>query len=76
MQRNRADCMFIPMPNNTTSDAAQSQGALKLKQAAQYLGGLSIPTMHRLIARGLLKPNRSRGAPPGMKKQRVGRKSG
>jgi Helix-turn-helix domain len=33
-------------------------GALKLAEARQYLGGLSIPTMHRLIGRGLLKPNR------------------
>jgi hypothetical protein len=24
---------------------------------ASYLGGLSVPTMHRLISRGLLKPN-------------------
>jgi len=34
-------------------------GGLKLKSAAAYLGGLSVPTMHRLIARGLLRPNRS-----------------
>ena len=34
-------------------------GALKLKPAAQYLGGLSVPTMHRLIRRGLLRPNRA-----------------
>jgi hypothetical protein len=34
-------------------------GALKLQQARQYLGGLSIPTMHRLIKRGLIKPNRA-----------------
>jgi helix-turn-helix protein len=34
-------------------------GALKLNDARQYLGGLSVPTMHRLIRRGLLKPNRS-----------------
>ena len=33
-------------------------GALKLTQARHYLGGLSVPTMHRLIQRGLLKPNR------------------
>jgi hypothetical protein len=35
------------------------RGGLKLKPAADYLGGLSIPTMHRLIRRGLLTPNRS-----------------
>jgi hypothetical protein len=34
-------------------------GGLKLKPAAIYLGGLSVPTMHRLIKRGLLKPNRA-----------------
>jgi len=34
-------------------------GALKLEEARQYLGGLSIPTMHRLIKRGLLRPNRA-----------------
>ncbi|MBA2435367.1 MAG: helix-turn-helix domain-containing protein [Chthoniobacterales bacterium] len=33
-------------------------GALKLLPAARYLS-LSAPTMHRLIARGLLKPNRA-----------------
>jgi hypothetical protein len=37
----------------------EQSGALKLKSAAQYLGGLSVPTMHRLIQRGLLRPNRS-----------------
>ena len=37
----------------------QPVGALKLKPAAQYLGGLSVPTMHRLICRGLLRPNRT-----------------
>ena len=38
---------------------AEIVGGLKLKPAAAYLGGLSVPTMHRLIARGLLRPNRS-----------------
>ena len=36
-----------------------SRGALKLNEARQYIGGLSVPTMHRLVKRGLLKPNRS-----------------
>jgi len=39
--------------------STQSVGGLKLKPAAQYLGGLSVPTMHRLIQRGLLRPNRA-----------------
>ena len=34
-------------------------GALKLKDAAQYLGGLSTVTVRRLIKRGLLRPNRA-----------------
>ena len=36
----------------------QSVGALKLKAARQYLGGI-VPTMHRLMKRGLLRPNRA-----------------
>jgi excisionase family DNA binding protein len=42
----------------STAALTQTVGALKLKPAAQYLGGLSVPTMHRLIRRGLLRPNR------------------
>jgi len=41
------------------SEKTETQGALKLREARQYLGGLSVPTMHRLIKRGLLRPNRS-----------------
>lgn len=44
---------------NIATAPTQSVGALKLKPAAQYLGGLSVPTMHRLIHRGLLRPNRA-----------------
>jgi excisionase family DNA binding protein len=48
------------MPKIHTTLAEQAQrGALKLKPAANYLGGLSTPTMYRLIKRGLLKPNRA-----------------
>jgi len=32
-------------------------GALKLKDAAEYLGGVSPITIRRLIKRGLIKPN-------------------
>jgi helix-turn-helix protein len=45
--------------NNKSKSNAPTNGALKLKEARQYLGGLSIPTMHRLIKRGLLRLNRS-----------------
>lgn len=48
---------FISLSHMTKK--AESQGALKLKDARTYLGGLSVPTMHRLIKRGLLRPNRS-----------------
>jgi excisionase family DNA binding protein len=33
--------------------------ALKIKDAAQYLGGLSTSTVRRLIKRKLIKPNRA-----------------
>ena len=36
-----------------------ARGALKLKDAARYLGDVSQITVRRLIDRGLLKPNRS-----------------
>jgi len=45
--------------NPPAAGPTQSVGGLKLKPAAQYLGGLSVPTMHRLIQRGLLRPNRA-----------------
>jgi helix-turn-helix protein len=44
---------------NIATGPTQSVGALKLKEARQYLGGLSTPTIHRLIKRGLLRPNRA-----------------
>jgi excisionase family DNA binding protein len=34
-------------------------GALKIRDAAKYLGGVSHITVRRLIKRGLLKPNRA-----------------
>ena len=34
-------------------------GALKIKEAAEYLGGVSQITVRRLIDRGLIKPNRT-----------------
>jgi excisionase family DNA binding protein len=36
-----------------------TRGALKLKDAAKYLGGVSQITVRRLIERGQIKPNRS-----------------
>jgi hypothetical protein len=34
-------------------------GALKIKAAAEYLGGVSTITVRRLIKRELIKPNRA-----------------
>jgi hypothetical protein len=42
-----------------SGSATPLNGALKLRGARAYLGGLSVPTMHRLVKRGLLVPNRS-----------------
>jgi hypothetical protein len=44
---------------STAEPGKAPTGALKLQQARQYLGGLSVPTMHRLVKRGLLRPNRA-----------------
>jgi hypothetical protein len=41
--------------NNNTAPS----GALKLKDAASYIGGVSTTTLRRLIKRGLIKPNRA-----------------
>ncbi len=45
--------------HETLRTGEPTRRALKLKPAAEYLGGLSTSTMHRLVRRGLLKPNRS-----------------
>jgi excisionase family DNA binding protein len=47
---------YVERQMNTTQAPI---GALKLKDAAKYLGGVSTITVRRLIDRGLLKPNRS-----------------
>lgn len=59
MQRTTKRQQANGVEQNIATAPAQSVGALKLKPAAQYLGGLSVPTMHRLIRRGLLRPNRA-----------------
>ena len=48
----------MPQTKSAPSEAKLAPGALKLNEARQYLGGLSVPTMHRLIKRGLLRPCR------------------
>jgi hypothetical protein len=49
----------VPDSLVTEHKPAPVRGAFKLSEARQYLGGVSVPTMHRLVKRGLLKPNRS-----------------
>ena len=44
---------------NIATAPTQTVGAFKLKEARRYLGNISIPTMHRLMKRGLLRPNRA-----------------
>ena len=39
--------------------ATVKQGALKLKDACEYLGGISASSVRRLIKRDLLTPNRT-----------------
>jgi len=49
----------VQRPLATAHKPAPIRGAFKLEEARQYLGGVSVPTMHRLCKRGLLKPCRS-----------------
>lgn len=44
---------------NIADVPTQPVGAFKIRAAGAYLGGLSTPSIHRLVARGLLKPNRA-----------------
>jgi hypothetical protein len=57
--QNHIEDAYMPKLKSARREVNVSPGALKLKEARQYLGGLSTPTMHRLIKRGLLKPNRA-----------------
>jgi excisionase family DNA binding protein len=47
------------MPTKSNPPPVTTNGALKLREARAYLGNISTPTVHRLIQRGLLRPNRS-----------------
>ena len=44
---------------NQSSETYRPVGALKIKDAAEYLGGVSHITVRSLIKRGLIKPNRA-----------------
>jgi hypothetical protein len=43
----------------SSNSVSVNQGALKLKDACRYLGRISPSSLRRLIARGLIKPNRA-----------------
>jgi hypothetical protein len=45
--------------NDIAPTRRTSSAAVKLKEACEYLGGISPASMHRLIHRGLIRPNRS-----------------
>ena len=59
LQNQEHEDAYMPQLKSAPRDAKVSPGALKLKEARQYLGGLSTPTIHRLMKRGLLRPNRA-----------------
>ena len=42
-----------------SSETYRPVGALKIKEAAEDLGGLSTISVRRLIKRGLIKPNKA-----------------
>jgi hypothetical protein len=44
--------------HNENNKADSTAGALKLRAACEYLGGIHSATLRRLIARGLIRPNR------------------
>jgi len=56
---NKKGVSFFMTADTKNTRATNPVGALKLKAACEYLGGLSVPTIHRLIERGLIRPNRS-----------------
>lgn len=61
METNTSDGIkSVDVPPASYGQSAKiTAGALKLKPACQYLGGISEITLRRLIARGLIKPNRA-----------------
>jgi hypothetical protein len=46
-------------PHTINTFPLTKQGALKLKDACGYLGGISPSSLRRLIERGLVRPNRA-----------------
>ncbi len=50
---------LAPTHSANSQKSSITPAALKLKDAAKYLGGLSPVTLRRLIKRGLIRPNRA-----------------
>ena len=46
------------MQNNESARAMPLTGALNTRRACAYLD-ISVPTIHRLVKRGLIRPNRA-----------------
>jgi excisionase family DNA binding protein len=44
--------------NKNIGSVPANVGALKLREACQYLGGIHPATLRRLVQRGLIRPNR------------------
>jgi hypothetical protein len=44
--------------SSPTGSAPAAGGALKVREACQYLGGIHPSTLRRLAQRGLIRPNR------------------
>jgi hypothetical protein len=58
MKKKSAPAQRAKSRNEPSKSNPPTNGALKLKEARQYLGGLSTPTMHRLVKSGALRPCR------------------
>jgi hypothetical protein len=57
--RSHAICARMKANSDTESQPPRvTPGAFKAKGACQYLGGISLVSLHRLVERGLLRPNR------------------
>ena len=49
----------VVLSRGMQTTSSTTRGALKLPEAAQYLGGISKHSVRRLIKRGLIKPNKA-----------------
>ena len=59
VRRHRITAQKAVARGRAAKAANVNPAALKFEEARIYLGGISTPSMMRLIARGLLRPNRN-----------------